>query len=91
MKNSGSFFDEQIMENANITKDGIVVEVGQVWRDLDHRMAGRCCKVMSLYDGHAKMRRCTDAGVELVTKDTRVAVRRMHKGATGWELIKLQG
>ena len=77
-------------DNKNVTTEGVEIVIGQVWRDLDRRMGDRYCKVMSLYDGYAKMRRCTDAGTEFGTKDTRVAVRRMHKGAAGWELTSQQ-
>ncbi len=66
----------------NVTKEGIEVLPGQVWRDLDKRMNGRRCKVVSVEFGKAVM--CSIYGSGAVT--TRVSVRRMHKGSTGWEL-----
>ncbi|EPZ0439134.1 hypothetical protein ACXI6M_004231 [Pseudomonas aeruginosa] len=40
----------------NITKEGIEVKPGQVWKDLDKRQSGRQCKVVAIEDGKAKMR-----------------------------------
>lgn len=71
----------------NTTKEGVEVKPGQVWRDLDRGMNGRCCKVMSVSFGRARMGRCTQYGHELGGRETLVAVRRMHKGSTGWELV----
>jgi hypothetical protein len=62
----------------NITKEGIEVKVGQVWRDCDKRMNGRTRKVVSVNDGKAQM--------DGPTK-TSVSIRRMHKSSTGWELV----
>jgi hypothetical protein len=73
--------------NENITKEGIEVEAGQVWRDLDKRLDGRCCKVRRVSFGRATMVRCTQFGRELGDRETVVAVRRMHTGSTGWELV----
>ncbi|HBN9060903.1 hypothetical protein ACV344_31015 [Pseudomonas aeruginosa] len=64
----------------NITKEGIEVKPGQVWKDLDKRQAGRQCKVTSVSFGKAKME--SFAG----SKST-VSVRRMHNHSTGWELV----
>lgn len=68
----------------NITKDGIEVKPGQVWKDLDKRQAGRQCKVMVIEDGKAKMQHY--ARGQLGSKTT-VSIRRMHKHSTGWELV----
>ena len=63
----------------NKTKDGVMVMVGQVWRDLDRRMYGRTCEVIEVADGKATMQ-----GV----KRTKVSISRMHYHHNGWELVK---
>lgn len=68
----------------NITKDGIEVKPGQVWKDLDKRQSGRQCKVMATEDGKAKMQHY--ARGQLGSKTT-LSIRRMHKHSTGWELV----
>ncbi|HFS8928957.1 TPA: DUF6354 family protein [Pseudomonas aeruginosa] len=68
----------------HITKDGIEVKPGQVWKDLDKRSYGRQCKVMAVEDGKAKMQHY--ARGQLGSKTT-VSIRRMHKHSTGWELV----
>ncbi|MFW4982387.1 hypothetical protein ACOAOB_25230 [Pseudomonas aeruginosa] len=68
----------------NITKEGIEVKPGQVWKDLDKRGYGRQCKVMAVEGGKAKMQHF--ARGQHGTKTT-VSVRRMHKHSTGWELV----
>lgn len=68
----------------NITKDGIEVKSGQVWKDLDKRQAGRQCKVMAIEDGKAEMQHY--ARGQLGSK-TFVSIRRMHKHSAGWELV----
>jgi len=68
----------------NITKDGIEVKPGQVWKDLDKRSTGRQCKVMAVEDGKAKMQHY--ARGQLGSKTT-VSIRRMHTHSTGWELV----
>lgn len=67
---------------SNITKEGIEVKVGQVWRDLDKRMAGREVTVLEVADGKARVGR---AGSSI--KATRLSVSRMHKSSTGWVLV----
>nr|WP_315249240.1 hypothetical protein [uncultured Duganella sp.] len=76
------------MSNHNITKEGIEVKPGQVWKDLDHRTQGpqggpRTCTVISVRDGAASM--SVDGAPTIRT--TRISIRRMHKGATGWALV----
>ncbi|EIU1445410.1 DUF6354 family protein [Pseudomonas aeruginosa] len=68
----------------NITKEGIEVKPGQVWKDLDKRQSGRQCKVVAIEDGKAKMQHY--ARGQLGSKTT-VSIRRMHKHSTGWELV----
>jgi hypothetical protein len=72
----------------NITKEGIEVKPGQVWRDLDKRMGDRTAKVIEVVAGKAKLERCRANGSTFGGSTTRVAVRRMHKSSTGWALIK---
>lgn len=74
-------------ESPELTKDGVAVRVGQVWKDLDKRMAGRHCKVFAVVEGRAHMNRCAPNG--RVTSDmvTKVAIARMHRGSTGWALV----
>ena len=40
---------------SNVTKDGIEVRPGQIWRDLDSRMQGRTREVLAVVDGKAHM------------------------------------
>lgn len=68
----------------NVTKEGIEVKPGQVWKDLDKRQEGRQCKVMAIENGKAKMQHY--ARGRLGSKTT-VSIRRMHKHSTGWELV----
>jgi len=72
----------------NITKEGIEVARGQVWRDLDNRMGIRHAKVIEVVAGKAKMEMCRPDGTTYGGSTTRVAVRRMHKTSTGWALVK---
>lgn len=76
---------EQAQEPAaNVTKEGIEVVPGQLWRDLDKRQHGRQCKVVEVNGGRAKMRfysRGREGG------ETTISIRRMHKHSTGWELV----
>jgi len=64
-----------------VTKEGIRVEVGQLWRDLDVRMLGRTRRVIAVDALNGKVR------LDGPTKSW-VSVRRMHKHATGWSLVK---
>jgi hypothetical protein len=68
----------------NVTKEGITVQVGQIWEDLDKRQGGRQRRVMALTtDGMAMMGRTTDGkGI------TGVLIKRMHKCSTGWKLVR---
>lgn len=60
----------------NVTKEGVEVKPGQVWKDLDTRSAGRQCKVMEVVDGKARMQHY--AFGRLGSKST-VSIRRMHE------------
>lgn len=66
-----------------ITKDGIEVRVGQVWRDLDVRMNGRTRKVIEVKNGKAVMQ----SPLQPSGMKTKVSIKRMHKSSTGWELV----
>ena len=75
------------MTVALTTKEGIRVEVGQVWRDLDKRMYGRTRRVEAVVDavlGKVRMVAATGRG----RFPTVVSVRRMHKSSIGWALVK---
>ena len=68
------------MANA-VTKEGIEVKAGQKWRDLDKRMNGRIVTVEWVsVDG-------TIARVK-GARSTQLSISRMHRHATGWELVK---
>lgn len=67
-----------------ITKEGIRVAIGQVWRDLDKRMHGRRVRVVALDEagGTVQVRAVSH------NKLSMLSVRRMHKHSTGWELCQ---
>lgn len=68
------------MSKSIITKDGITVRVGQVWRDCDKRCHGRT-KTVARVDS-------LNGRVQWAERPQGwVAVRRMHKSATGWVLV----
>lgn len=71
------------MNESNITKEGIEVKPGQIWRDLDGRMDGRQRSVIAVFNGVAVMCRLDVSD----NRTTRVAIRRMHKSSTGWALV----
>lgn len=77
------------MDDTLTTRDGIKVQVGQIWRDCDKRMYGgnRRCRVVELNPHMGKVR------LQNIHSDkvpgSWVSVRRMHKHATGWELVPM--
>lgn len=74
---------------ATTTKDGITVEPGQIWRDLDKRMTNRHCKVSSVRDGKAIMILCTENGrIINAMREVIISIGRMHKSSTGWALVR---
>ena len=74
--------------SATITKDGIEVKKGQVWCDLDKRMAPRHAKVEAVRDGKAIMYRCTANGrIINAMREIKISIARMHKASTGWALV----
>lgn len=64
--------------NPSITRDGIEVQIGQIWRDLDKRMRGRTEEIRGVADGFAYF------GAALKRK---IAIRRMYRHSTGWCLV----
>ncbi|WP_426172627.1 hypothetical protein [Pseudoduganella sp. R-34] len=71
----------------DITCEGIVVQAGQVWKDLDRRNGQRLCKVKVVTAGNAFMQRCREDGTVSVDTPVKVSVSEMHRGATGWQLV----
>lgn len=63
-----------------VTKEGITVRVGQLWRDLDKRMC-RTCRVTFIDEKNGK------AHMETIGRKTKVSISRMHKNSTGWALV----
>ena len=61
-----------------VTKEGIRVEVGQVWQDLDKRMTHRRLEITRVSDGFAYFEK---------PRKGRVSISRMHKHATGFSLV----
>ena len=61
-----------------ITREGITVAAGQVWRDLDKRCNGRTRAVLEVKGGKALM----DGPVRRW-----LAVERMHRHSAGWSLV----
>lgn len=76
----------------HVTKEGIEVKPGQVWRDLDKRMPNRHCKVVAVELAKAVMRGCHSDGSELLglsfSTTTKISICRMHKSSTGWALVQ---
>lgn len=67
--------------NPNVTREGIEVKPGQVWRDLDYRQDNaRRVTVERVENGVAYVKSNRGA-------TSRVAVKRMHKHATGYALV----
>lgn len=74
--------------DVNTTLEGIRVEQGQIWLDLDKRMNGRHVRVVSVADGKAKVSRTNPNSGWTSDNTTTLSVRRMHKSSTGWALFK---
>ncbi len=75
-------------DTPNITKEGVTVEPGQVWRDLDKRVTARLGHERSIeiirVDAGKAVYSCK-VGDKQVEK--KVSIDRMHKHATGFELL----
>lgn len=66
--------------SVNMTRDGVLVAPGQVWRDLDKRVL-RTVTVERVSDGTAFVVSSINGA------RTRIAIRRMHKYGQGFELV----
>lgn len=67
-----------------VTKEGIEVKVGQLWRDMDKRMGGRVVRVYAVdSEGKATVGSWKSPSMPR----TRISIKRMHKSSTGWELV----
>jgi hypothetical protein len=66
-----------------VTPEGIQVQIGQRWRDLDHRV-DRIVEVVKV-DGHrAIVHRVGDES----KRNTVISIERLRKGSTGYALVK---
>lgn len=74
----------------HVTKDGVEVKVGQVWRDLDKRMNGRRVQVREIgamtFEGKVRVQNFTDHSGATGTKRW-LAVSRMHRHSSGFALV----
>lgn len=69
------------MTSKTITREGVQVRVGQVWRDLDKYARNRELPVTLVFEsGYAYLKKANGG-------NTRIAIRRMHKNSTGWALV----
>jgi hypothetical protein len=74
--------DPQRTSDSLVTKDGVRVRVGQLWRDCDERMNGR-----KRYVGAVSIDKAFMVLEPGDSKGTWVSIRRMHKNNRGWELV----
>jgi hypothetical protein len=68
----------------SVTKEGVSVKRGQIWRDLDRRQQGRRCVVVAVVGGVARLAHAQDTSLK--PRTTKVSIARMHKHSTGWAL-----
>lgn len=68
-----------------VTREGIKVEIGQVWRDLDPRMNNRTVVVEGVDEANGAATVRSSAGRKSV-----LSVKRMHRHATGYQLVERQ-
>lgn len=66
------------------TRDGIVVRVGQSWRNCDKRMYGQIKEVVAVDVRNGKAQLAGPCGIFKSWN----SIRRMHRHATGWELVE---
>lgn len=80
--------DELVIQQENTrritTRDGIVVRVGQSWRNCDKRMNGQIKEVVEIdvLNGRA----CLAGPCGYFRSWNKI--KRMHAHATGWELVE---
>lgn len=67
-----------------VTRDGIVIRVGQSWRNCDKRMFGQIKEVVEIDLLNKKVKLAGPCGAFPSWN----SVRRMYKHATGWELVE---
>lgn len=74
------------------------VVVGSIWRDMDKRHSGRYVRVVEIkmqtdFNGRqipsvAICQPCTERGADMpFSRPTRLSIRRMKPGSTGWECV----
>ena len=73
---------EQTQRRMNTTKEGVLVEPGQIWRDRDKRMYGRLVKILAVEHGIATVQ-SPSGGTR-----TRISVTRMRPISCGFDLVR---
>lgn len=68
-----------------VTKEGITVRVGQLWKDLDKRMEHRGPGTVVAVDAVAGKASLQFGYWPTLTK---ISIRRMHKHSTGWTMVE---
>lgn len=77
-----------MMITPNMTKEGVEIKRGQVWRDLDKRTSYRHVRVISIADGKVTAQDCNADGYGVTHRTTKLSVSRMHNHSTGWVLVR---
>lgn len=77
---------ETLVTDPLVTKDGIRVEIGQLWMDLDKRHGLRQCCVVEVDSerGRARLKDMNYFG----GNGRWTSVSRMHKHSSGWAPVK---
>ena len=73
---------EQTQRRMNTTKEGVLVEPGQIWRDRDKRMYGRLVKILAVEHGIATVQ-SPSGGTR-----SRISVTRMRPISCGFDLVR---
>ena len=73
---------KQTQRRMNTTKEGVLVEPGQIWRDRDKRMYGRLVKILAVEHGIATVQ-SPSGGTR-----TRISVTRMRPISCGFDLVR---
>lgn len=71
----------EVNQQLATTRENIEVTPGQVWADLDPRMAHRKVTILAVEHGRARVQ-------DNIGRITTIAVRRMHKHSTGFTRVK---
>jgi len=80
--------NDQTSEKSLITtRDGILVVIGQVWRDCDKRSSSgnRKCRIVEI---DAKRGKARMQNIHGPVPATWVSIRRMYSHSTGWQLVE---